>query len=78
MNITLKPDDERIGKIINEQVNWPAVDIAGQPFQRTAISTFSLPAPAGEFWFVVFPSRLDDGNIIITLEADKKPKGKPE
>lgn len=78
MNITLKPNDERIGKVIGDEMNWPAVDIAGQPFTRPVASTFSLPAPEGEFWFVVLPHNFGDGETTITIEADKKSKVKSE
>lgn len=72
LELVLKADDPVIGKISESSQRWPATDVVGQPYNRTACTCYSLPAPVGEHWFVVLPENVSE--FSVTLEKPKKVK----
>lgn len=70
--IVLDANDPRIGKVTEDAKNWPAVDITGAEYEKKAVSEYGLKnAPNGEHWFVVLPSRFDDGALDISVGSVK-------
>lgn len=69
MTIKIKP--ESIGRY-TEIVDWPALDFAGQPYDKMNATTIGIHLPDGERGFVVVQSGQDTGDLQFEVDQPRK------
>lgn len=71
--IHMQPDDPRVGRYTDGNIQWPSVDCDGKPFDKKAASTRSFMDTASQPCFVVIPPDRDHEHLVFEVVVPFQP-----